>query len=98
MRKLALTASLLAAVLCISACNGNNTSGGNSSGNGGAATTTAAGNTVPKNTVNSLDDLKGKAVGVQSGTTGDIFVEDIEDAKVERYDNGAPTMLRSTRT
>lgn len=85
MKKLTLVAGLLAAVLCISAC------GNSNSGNGGNASGTAASqnNTVPKNTVNSLADLEGKAVGVQSGTTGDIFVEDIKDAKVERYDNGA---------
>lgn len=34
------------------------------------------------------DDLTGKSVGVQLGTTGDIYVDDIEDAKVERYNKG----------
>lgn len=43
----------------------------------------------------SLDDLEGKKIGVQSGTTGDIYCSDTpenngygEDA-VSRYDNGA---------
>ncbi|MCM1024279.1 MAG: basic amino acid ABC transporter substrate-binding protein [Prevotella sp.] len=33
-------------------------------------------------------DLAGKTVGVQLGTTGDIFAEDIENATVERYNKG----------
>ena len=31
------------------------------------------------------DDLKGKTIGVQIGTTGDIYAEDIEEATIERY-------------
>lgn len=34
------------------------------------------------------DDLTGKTIGVQLGTTGDIYVEDVEDATVERYNKG----------
>ena len=34
------------------------------------------------------DDLTGKKIGVQRGTTGDIYADDIEDAKVERYNKG----------
>ena len=44
---------------------------------------------VPANTVHSLDDLKGKTIGVQLGTTGAIFAEDIENATVEKYNKGA---------
>ncbi|MDE6599173.1 MAG: basic amino acid ABC transporter substrate-binding protein [Oscillospiraceae bacterium] len=33
-------------------------------------------------------DLVGKKVGVQLGTTGDIFAEDIEDAEIERFNKG----------
>ena len=36
-------------------------------------------------TVTTPDDLKGKTVGVQIGTTGDIYAEDIADATIERY-------------
>ncbi len=36
-------------------------------------------------TVASPDDLKGKTIGVQIGTTGDIYAEDIEEATIERY-------------
>ena len=34
------------------------------------------------------DDLAGKTIGVQLGTTGDIYVEDVEDATIERYNKG----------
>lgn len=34
------------------------------------------------------DDLIGKTVGVQLGTTGDMYADDIEDATVERYNKG----------
>lgn len=34
------------------------------------------------------DDLTGKKIGVQLGTTGDIYAGDIEDAEVERYNKG----------
>ncbi|MBQ8969722.1 MAG: basic amino acid ABC transporter substrate-binding protein [Lachnospiraceae bacterium] len=34
------------------------------------------------------DDLVGRTIGVQLGTTGDIYAEDIEDATVERYNKG----------
>jgi polar amino acid transport system substrate-binding protein len=34
------------------------------------------------------DDLKGKTIGVQLGTTGDIYAEDIEGATLERYNKG----------
>lgn len=34
------------------------------------------------------DDLAGKKIGVQLGTTGDIYVEDVEDAEIERYNKG----------
>lgn len=36
----------------------------------------------------SPDDLTGKSIGVQLGTTGDIYCGDIEDATVERYNKG----------
>ncbi len=34
------------------------------------------------------EDLVGKKIGVQLGTTGDIYAEDIEDATIERYNKG----------
>lgn len=38
-----------------------------------------------KNRVHSIDDLKGKTIGVQLGTTGHTLAEDIENATVEKY-------------
>ncbi len=34
------------------------------------------------------DDLTGKKIGVQLGTTGDIYAGDIADATIERYNKG----------
>lgn len=44
---------------------------------------------VPDNTVFSADDLEGKTIGVQLGTTGDTYASDVKDAKVEKYSKGA---------
>jgi polar amino acid transport system substrate-binding protein len=38
--------------------------------------------------IKSPDDLVGKTVGVQLGTTGDIYAENITDVKLERYNKG----------
>ena len=43
---------------------------------------------VPKNTVHSIDDLKGKNIGVQLKTTGDAYASDIENAQVQRFNKG----------
>lgn len=47
------------------------------------------GNSVPANEVFSADDMEGKKIGVQLGTTGDIFASDVKDATVEKYNKGA---------
>lgn len=36
----------------------------------------------------SVDDLAGKTIGVQLGTTGDIYAEDVDDVTLERYNKG----------
>ncbi len=41
----------------------------------------AAGNDA----INTPDDLKGKIIGVQTGTTSDIFASDVENATINRY-------------
>lgn len=41
-----------------------------------------------ESTIAGPDDLSGKKIGVQLGTTGDLYVDDIEDAEVERYNKG----------
>ncbi len=52
---------------------------------------TACGAKVPANTVSSLDDLPGKTIGVQLGTTGDIYASDYEaeGSTIDRYSKGA---------
>ena len=53
----------------------------------------ACGKDVPPNEVFSVDDLPGKIIGVQLGTTGDIYASDYEGddegTKIERYNKGA---------
>ena len=53
--------------------------------------TACGGSNVPANTVNSVDDLPGKTIGVQLGTTGDIYASDYEEegSTIERYNKGA---------
>lgn len=38
--------------------------------------------------ISTPDDLEGKTIGVQLGTTGDIYASDIADATVEQYNKG----------
>lgn len=56
------------------------------------ALTACGGNKKAENTVNSIDDLEGKSIGVQLGTTGDIYASDYEGdeagTKIERYNKG----------
>lgn len=55
-------------------------------------TMAGCGNSVPENTVHSVDDLEGKTIGVQLGTTGDIYASDYEGDEagtvIERYNKG----------
>ena len=46
---------------------------------------TSCAGSAPANTVHSIDDLNGKKIGVQLGTTGDTLAEDVENATVEKY-------------
>jgi polar amino acid transport system substrate-binding protein len=43
--------------------------------------------------IKSKDDLENKRIGVQLGTTGDIYASDIEGATVERFNKGSETVL-----
>lgn len=38
--------------------------------------------------ITGADDLAGKKIGVQLGTTGDIYASDVEGAEVEQYNKG----------
>ena len=53
------------------------------------------GSKVPANTVNSMKDLPGKTIGVQTSTTGDIYASDYEKqgSKIDRYSKGNDAVL-----
>lgn len=53
----------------------------------------ACGKSAPSNTVYSIDDLKGKKIGVQLKTTGDSYSSKIENAQVLRYNKGRDAVL-----
>ena len=54
----------------------------------------ACGSKVPANTVHSIDDLPGKTIGVQLGTTGDIYATgDLGEARVTAYNNANNAVL-----
>ena len=55
--------------------------------------TMLAGCGVPANTVHSVDDLEGKTIGVQLGTTGDADATEVKDATVERYNKGNDAVM-----
>lgn len=50
----------------------------------------ACGKNAPSNTVFSVDDLAGKTIGVQLGTTGDIYASDYEEegSTIKRFNKG----------
>lgn len=52
-----------------------------------------------KKVVASIDDLKGAIIGVQLGTTGDIYASDYEKdgSKVERFNKGADAVVALTQ-
>ena len=51
-------------------------------------TLVACGSKAIPNTVYSVDDLPGKTIGVQLGTTGDYAVEEIKGAEAAQYNKG----------
>lgn len=74
-----------------------------------STTSTNPSTTAPVGAITTADDLWGKKIGVQLGTTGDIFASDYEDAKeakeagnktvsiIERYNKGADAVLALTQ-
>lgn len=50
---------------------------------------TGCGSGIPANTVHCADDLKGKTIGVQDGTTGHTLAGDIDQAVVQPYAKAA---------
>ena len=47
--------------------------------------------------VKNADDLAKASVGVQLGTTGDLYVSDVKGASVERFSKGADAVLALTK-
>ena len=58
---------------------------------------TSCGDSAKK--VAGVDDLEGAVIGVQTGTTGDIYASDYEEkgSKIERYSKGADAVLALTQ-
>ena len=72
-RNLGIIISALMLALCVSGC----------------GKTEQAEEAVPKEKIKSADDLAGRKIGTQLGTTGFIFAQDIEGAKVEPFNKGS---------
>ena len=77
----------LSAVLSISALAG--------CGNSNNTATSEATKTAAESKVASVDDLAGAKIGVQMGTTGDIYASDYEaeGSTIERYSKGADAVI-----
>ena len=48
-------------------------------------------------TIATPDDLNGKTIGVQLGTTGDIYADDIADAEIQRFPKGIDAVMALTQ-
>ena len=88
-----LAAAIVAAAgIAMSACGSDNGAGGNN--------TSASASADATKTIKSKEDLAGARIGVQLGTTGDIYVSDpenVKDAKIERFSKGADAVLALTQ-
>ena len=80
-------AGISAAALSLAACGGSSSSTASSA----AASGTAASSEATTQAITSIDDLyDGKVIGVQLGTTGDIYAtDDFGEENVEQYNKGA---------
>ncbi len=87
---IALACVLTMAVGMCTACSDN---GGDSKKDNGSASASAG----TGSSIKTVDDLEGKKIGVQLGTTGDIYAGDVKDAKVERYNKGADAVMALTQ-
>jgi len=43
--------------------------------------------------ITGADGLEGKTIGVQTGTTGDLFASDVKDVTMDRYSKGMDAVL-----
>ena len=81
-RRLTWSAMCLALCLLLSACGSGSTAPAAPSS---SAAPVASSSAPAEPSIKSVDDLKGKKIGVQLGTTGDIYASDIEGATIEQY-------------
>ena len=93
MKNLKKFAALMLSAVCVlsmAACGSKSGSDAGSSAEAGRSAEAAA-------TVNGIDDLPGKKIGVQTGTTGDIYATDYENddagTTVERYNKGVDAVM-----
>lgn len=97
MKKILALVLTLALAMVLVACGGTTSAPTStaSTADSTAASTPAsvATGTVGPAGIASVADLAGKTIGVQLGTTGDIYAADIEDATVEQYSKGADAVL-----
>ncbi len=93
-RSVLIAAGLSVAALALSACSSSSTAASSSAASSTAADSAAASEAGSTQSIVALEDLKGKTVGVQLGTTGDIYMSDeiggsLDIAAVEQYNKAA---------
>ena len=103
MKKIMASALALMMALSLAACGG--TSGSSSStaasstaasstpASGAAASSEAASEAADENSITTAEDLNGKKIGVQAGTTGEIYVTENLEAEVSSYKSGMDAAL-----
>ncbi len=97
-RSIVTLALAFAMIFGMTAC-GNGGSAASSAAGSSAAGSSAAGSSAAGSSASGIKgpaDLKNKKIGVQTGTTGDLFVSDdkeLGDVKVERFSKGAEAVL-----
>lgn len=84
MKKLISVALAGVMALSLAAC-GSTPASEPASGSTAASAASASASAESKQYIFSVDELTGKTVGVQLGTTGDIYAQDIEGATVEQF-------------
>lgn len=91
MKKILAIVLAMVMVFSFAACGGNSSTPSSSATPASSAagdSSAPAASTPAEGGIQSVDDLTGKTIGVQLGTTGDIYAEDIEGATIERYNKG----------
>lgn len=82
MKKIASVILAAAMLLSVTAC------GSKPAASSAAPAESASAAAPAENAIKGVDDLVGKKIGVQLGTTGDIYASDIENATIEQYNKG----------